>query len=170
MEAVGTFDNVDVMTMRQLAERLGVRHGALYRWVKDRDELFDLISEVVVDRVTGAVEEGSADWRLQLKHLALLMREHFLALPGYASHLSRPHVHNPHSVDRLRRVCVEIFIKGGASQQNADQSCLIFITTMIGWLAAEEQPVPIGHVAPRFDLFLGALLRGLPTLDSDASA
>lgn len=170
MRAVSTFDNIDAMTMRQLAERLDVRHGALYRWVKNRDELFDLISEVVVDRITEAVDEEPGDWRSQLRRLALLMREHFLALPGYASHLSRPHAHNPHSVDRLRRACAEIFARSGASRQEADHSCLVFITTMIGWLAAEEQPVPVGHVEPRFDLFLGVLLRGLPVRESDASA
>ncbi|CAM5612128.1 TetR/AcrR family transcriptional regulator [Streptomyces griseorubiginosus] len=170
VEAVATFDNIDTITMRQLAERLEVRHGALYRWVKSRDELFDLISEVVVDRVLSAVELDSSGWRAQLRQLALLIREHFLALPGYASHLSRPHVHNTHSVDRLRRACIDVFIKGGISHQHAEQSWLIFITSMISWLAVEEQPVTIGHVTPRFDLFLGVLLRGLPTQDSDVAA
>ncbi|MFK0292763.1 TetR/AcrR family transcriptional regulator [Streptomyces sp. NPDC090442] len=170
VEAAATFDNVDAITMRQLAERLEVRHGALYRWVKSRDELFDLVSDVVVDRVLGAIELQPSDWRAQLRQLALLIREHFLGIPGYASHLSRPHAHNAHSVDRLRRACVEIFIEGGASPRNADQSWLIFITSMISWLAVEEQPVTIGHVTPQFDLFLGVLLRGLPTQDSDASA
>lgn len=45
--------------MRELAARLGVNHGALYRWVKNRDELFDLISQVLIDRILPPAEAVS---------------------------------------------------------------------------------------------------------------
>ncbi|QZH61224.1 MULTISPECIES: TetR/AcrR family transcriptional regulator [Mycolicibacterium] len=45
LKAVSSAANLDTLTMRELAGILNVSHGALYRWVKNRDELFDLVSE-----------------------------------------------------------------------------------------------------------------------------
>lgn len=162
VETVASFANVDSMTMRELAARLEVRHSALYRWVKNRDELFDLISEVVVDRILGAPAPDTSDWHVQLDHLAWTIREQFLAVPGYASYLARPHPHNAHSVDRLRKACTSLFADAGSTPDLAEQSWLIFITATVGWLAAEEQPPLGGPAARRFELFVDVLLRGLP--------
>ncbi|MDF2826216.1 MAG: TetR family transcriptional regulator, partial [Mycobacterium sp.] len=50
LEAVSSAANLDTLTMRELAGILNVSHSALYRWVKNRDELFDLISASLVER------------------------------------------------------------------------------------------------------------------------
>jgi AcrR family transcriptional regulator len=52
VDAALSAGNLDTLTMRELVARLEVRHGALYRWVKNRDQLFDLISDVMVERIT----------------------------------------------------------------------------------------------------------------------
>ena len=54
------------------------------------------------------------------------------------------------------------FTSTGVSPQLAEQSWYIFGTLMVSWLAAEEAPLGLGETVPRFELFLGALLRGLP--------
>jgi AcrR family transcriptional regulator len=148
--------------MRELARRLDVSHGALYRWVKNRDELFDLISEVLVDRILPAEEKPGLRWRPRLARIARAMHDQFLALPGYATHLSRPHTHNPHALGRLQRAVVTAFLDAGVRADLAEQSWYIFITSMVGWLAFQDSPVDLGPSAPRFDLFLHVLLRGLP--------
>jgi AcrR family transcriptional regulator len=165
VEAVSSAANLDTLTMRELAGRLGVSHAALYRWVKSRDELFDLISEVLVDRILatpGAVPSGDADSTGWLAHIAWAMHDQFLALPGYATHLSRPHRHHAHSISRLRGAVVDAFTGAGVSAEMAEQSWHIFITCMVGWLAVTENPLDLGPSEARFELFLDALLRGLP--------
>ncbi len=165
VEAVSSAENLDTLTMRELAARLGVSHAALYRWVKNRDELFDLVSDVLVDRILApscSCPPADADDMGWLAQVAWAMHDQFLALPGYATHLSRPHRHNAHSISRLRGAVLEAFTRAGVSAEMAEQSWYIFIICMVGWLAAAENPLDLGPTEARFELFLGTLLRGLP--------
>jgi AcrR family transcriptional regulator len=162
VEAASSVENLDTLTMRELAARLGVSHGALYRWVKNRDELFDLISEVLTDRILLPEENTRLEWRARLTRIAWAMHDQFLALPGYATHLSRPHTHNAHSIGRLQRAVVTAFIDAGVSAELAEQSWYIFVTSVVGWLAFQENRLDLGPSTPRFALLLDTLLRGLP--------
>ena len=160
--AAAASENLDTLTMRDLASRMEVSHGALYRWVRTRDELFDLISEVVVERVVAAVEGAGPGWRPTLAALGTALHHEFLALPGYATHLARPHTHNAHSMDRLRAVGIEAFRTAGVDASMADQSWYIFVTAVVGWSSFRENALDLGHGETRFDVFLDVLLRGLP--------
>jgi AcrR family transcriptional regulator len=151
------------LTMRELAARLGVSHSALYRWVADRDELFDLISEVMVERILPASDPTPADWRDWLARLAWAMHDEFLAVPGYAAHVAAPHRHNARSFGRLRDQVIMAFRAAGASPEMAVQSWFVFGLAVVQWLGAQQSGHDLGPVAPRFDLFLDTLLRGLPT-------
>ncbi|MFD7661860.1 TetR/AcrR family transcriptional regulator [Streptomyces sp. NPDC059788] len=174
VDAAVSAGNLDTLTMRELATRLDVSHGALYRWVGNRDQLFDLVSEEMVERVLPAEGPpgGSADispggvrdvdWRPWLARVAWAMHDQFLAVPGYATRLSRPHRHNSDALGRLRQEVVTAFTNAGIAPEPAEQSWYIFITTVVGWLAVQENPLDLGGGAPRFDLFLDTLLRGLP--------
>lgn len=162
VEAASSAANLDTLTMRELAGRLEVSHGALYRWVKNRDELFDLISEVLVDRILLPEENAGQQWRPRLTRIAWAMHDQFLALPGYATHLSRPHTHNARSIARLQRVIVTAFLDAGVDADLAEQSWYIFVTSVVGWLAFQENRLDLGPSAPRFAIFLDTLLRGLP--------
>jgi AcrR family transcriptional regulator len=168
IEAVSSAGNVDTLTMRELAARLGVNHGALYRWVKNRDELFDLISEVLVDRILPLEQAASPEWRPRLARIAWRMYDQYLALPGYATHLARPHPHNAHSAGRLHGAIVTAFLDAGVGADLAEQSYYIFTTSVVSWLAFQENPLNLGPAAPRFDLFLDVLLRGLPAREPGA--
>jgi len=161
VDAAISAGNLDTLTMRELAARLGVTHGALYRWVKNRDELFDLVNEVMVERVLGPAGPDGADWRPWLAHVAWAMHDQFLAVPGYASRISRPHQHS-RSFGRLAAAVTAAFTSAGVDPGLAEQSWYIFITAVVSWLASQEAPLDLGHAAPRFELFLDALLRGLP--------
>lgn len=169
LEAASSAANLDTLTMRELAGILNVSHGALYRWVKNRDELFDLISESLVERILSVDGLEDGGWRLRLTRIGWAMHDEFLALPGYATHLSRPHPHHAHSVDRLRQVLIVAFRDGGASRDLAGQSYHIFTTAIISWLALQENPLHLGPVTPRFELFLDVLLRGLPAREPGAT-
>ncbi|WP_328611593.1 TetR/AcrR family transcriptional regulator [Amycolatopsis sp. NBC_00345] len=162
VEAASSAGNLDTLTMRELAGRLDVSHGALYRWVKNRDELLDLIGEVLVDRILPPGEDAGPAWLPRLTRIAWAMHDQFLALPGYATRLSRPHAHNADAIGRLQNAVVTAFLDDGVSAAMAEQSWYIFVTSIVGWLAFQENRLDLGPVAPRFDLFLDALLRGLP--------
>jgi TetR/AcrR family tetracycline transcriptional repressor len=68
--ALALLDEVglDGLTMRRLAERLEVQAGALYRHVRDKDDLLDLLAEAIC---AGQQEPDPAlPWRVQLAILA----------------------------------------------------------------------------------------------------
>ena len=154
--------NLDTLTVRELAARLGVTHGALYRWVANREELLDLISDVIVDRILPAGPPRGSQWRGWLRRLAWSMHDEFLAVPGYATRTARPHRHNAASFGRLRDGVIGAFTNAGVPPEMAEQSWYIFGGSVVSWLAAAENSLQLGSAAPRFDLFLDALLRGLP--------
>ncbi|GAA4517010.1 hypothetical protein GCM10023191_088770 [Actinoallomurus oryzae] len=154
--------NLETLTLRELAARLGVTHGALYRWISNRDELMDMVSDVLVERILPADEPEEGQWRPWLRRLAWSMHDEFLAVPGYATRTARPHRHNAESFGRLRAGVIRAFTGAGVSPELAEQSWYIFGTSLVSWLAAQEQSLDLGDGRPRFDLFLDVLLRGLP--------
>jgi AcrR family transcriptional regulator len=154
---------VQTLTVRELAARLGVTHSALYRWVRNLDELFDLIGEDIIDRVVPAAEPTPDTWRDWLAELAWGMHDEFLAIPGYAARIAGPHRHNPAAFAKLRDAVLAAFAVAGASPGMAEQSWHIFAYDIVGWLGRRQEDHDYGGGAePRFDIFLGALLRGLP--------
>ncbi|MEU7636804.1 TetR family transcriptional regulator [Streptomyces sp. NPDC039016] len=168
VDAALSTGNLDTLTMRELAARLTVSHSALYRWVKNREQLFDLISEVMIERILPGNGPSGDDWRPWLADVARAMHDQFLAVPGYATRTSRPHRHSSHSFGRLRSEVIAAFTNAGVDPDLAEQSWYIFITSVVSWLAAQENPLDLGHGAPRFELFLDVLLRGLPAREPGA--
>lgn len=158
--------NVDTLTVRDLAARLGVSHGALYRWVPGQAELLDLVSEVIVDRILPPDEPAPGTWSSWLRRLAWSMHDEFLAVPGFATRIARPHQHGARSFTRIRGGVISAFTAAGVTPALAEQSWYIFGTSVVSWLAAMENPLELGDAEPRFDLFLDALLRGLPARES----
>jgi AcrR family transcriptional regulator len=77
-------EGIGAATMRAVAERLGVRSMSLYRYVDDRDELFDAVVERIVNELADDPEvqmrpvEG---WRPYLTAMAHGVRRYALAHP-----------------------------------------------------------------------------------------
>jgi AcrR family transcriptional regulator len=153
---------VQTLTMRELAGRLGVTHSALYRWVRNLDELFDLIGADIIDRVVPAAAPTEQTWRDWLAELAWGLHDEFLAIPGYAVRTAGPHRHNPAAFAKLRDAVIAAFAAAGAPPAMAEQSWHIFGYGIVSWLGRQQENHDYGGVEPRFDLFLGTLLRGLP--------
>jgi TetR/AcrR family tetracycline transcriptional repressor len=67
---------LDELTMRRLAERLGVKAAALYRHVRSKEELLGLLG----DEISAAIPlpRGTGDWREQLTEMAWNVRRGLL--------------------------------------------------------------------------------------------
>ncbi|MBP8531729.1 TetR/AcrR family transcriptional regulator [Streptomyces sp. MK37H] len=84
--------DLTTLTMRELATRLGASHSALYRWVRDREGLFDPISEVMVERILPPDDPTEHTWRSWPARLSWAMHDEFLAVPGYTARVAHPRV------------------------------------------------------------------------------
>jgi AcrR family transcriptional regulator len=95
--AVIAQDGVQALTMRRLAARLGVVPGALYRHVRNKQQLHDL----VLDNVLAEVDlhlDPSLRWTKQLELLAHRLRQVLEDHPGVAGILKTRDPLGPHSL------------------------------------------------------------------------
>jgi TetR/AcrR family tetracycline transcriptional repressor len=77
--ALALLDDVglDGLTMRRLADRLGVKAASLYRHVRDKDELLILLGDAMSGEIP--LPGGKGTWREQLTEIAWNVRRGLLA-------------------------------------------------------------------------------------------
>jgi AcrR family transcriptional regulator len=95
--AVIAEDGVPALTMRSLAARLGVVPGAVYRHVRNKEQLQDLLLDGVLAEVAFDLD-SSLGWTAQLKVLAHRLRRVLEAHPGVAGILKTRDPLGPHSL------------------------------------------------------------------------
>jgi TetR/AcrR family transcriptional regulator, tetracycline repressor protein len=90
--ALGMLDEVGVdgLSMRALADRLGVKAASLYWHLRDKDQLLELVAEAVLDRVSVPISPPS--WRSQAgaacDELAQFLRQHRAAATVVLTYLT----------------------------------------------------------------------------------
>jgi AcrR family transcriptional regulator len=95
--AVIAEDGVGALTMRSLAARLGVVPGSLYRHVRNKEQLQDLVLDGVLAEVDGHLDP-SLPWTEQLKVVAHRLRAVLEDHPGVAALLKTRDPLGPHSL------------------------------------------------------------------------
>jgi AcrR family transcriptional regulator len=104
-------EGVEVLTMRTLGARLGVVPGALYRHVRGKEQLQDLI----VDRVLAEVDcdiNPALSWTEQIKLLAHRLRNVLEEHPGVAGLLKTRDPLGPHSLALAEAVLLPLRAAG----------------------------------------------------------
>ncbi len=96
LDVIGA-DGVDALSMRALANRLDVVPGALYRHVRSKDQLHDLVLDAVLAEVDCRVDPGEP-WTEQLVALAERLRAVLEDHPGIAGLLKTRAPLTPHSL------------------------------------------------------------------------
>jgi AcrR family transcriptional regulator len=95
--AVISVDGVDALSMRGLATRLGVVPGALYRHVRNKEQLLNLVLDGVLAEVDREVDHRRA-WAERVKVLAHRLRMVLESHPGIAGLLKTRDPLGPHSL------------------------------------------------------------------------
>jgi AcrR family transcriptional regulator len=90
-------DGAEALTMRTLAGRLGVVPGALYRHVRNKTQLHDLVLDGVLAEVDTDLDPA-LPWTQQLKVVAHRLREVLDDHPGVAALLKTRDPLGPHSL------------------------------------------------------------------------
>ena len=95
--AVITHDGAQALTMRSLADRLGVVPGALYHHVRNKEQLQDLVLDGVLAEIDFDLD-SSMPWAEQVKIVAHRLRQVLEAHPGVAAILKTRDPLGPHSL------------------------------------------------------------------------
>jgi TetR/AcrR family transcriptional regulator, tetracycline repressor protein len=128
---------VDGLSMRALADRLGVKAASLYWHLRDKEQLLELVAEAVLDRVS--VPISPAAWRSQLAaacdELAQFLREHRAAGTVVLTYLT--------VVQRSRLVRDLARVLAGAGLQEAEGAAFALVVEAAA--SAFTTPPPTGR-------------------------
>ena len=133
---------LSALTMRALAGDLKVSPMALYNHVRDKDELLDLMLDLILGEVDCAATDG--EWLAQLRALVCSFHEvlatHPHLVPVYSSQIRI----GPHGLQIIERA-IGLLLRAGFSRSDAAAAFLTLYTYVVGFHL-------MGRVAP----FVGA--------------
>jgi TetR/AcrR family transcriptional regulator, tetracycline repressor protein len=154
-------DGADALSMRALAARLGVVPGALYRHVRSKEQLRDL----VVDEVLAEVDTRAGhalSWTEQVKTLAHRLRAVLEDHPGIAALLKTRDPLGPHSLALAEAFLTSLQQAGLPAQQTVLAFSLIYDYTL-GFALSDRTTVNEQRVQdPATRRQLHAFFRSLP--------
>jgi AcrR family transcriptional regulator len=105
-------EGVDAVSMRRLAEQLGVVPMALYKHVAHKEELLDGMVDVVLGEIAPA--DADADWRTSVRARVLAARQTLLAHP-WAPHVIETRTGASPVVLAHMEALIAAFRRGGLS-------------------------------------------------------
>jgi AcrR family transcriptional regulator len=159
--AVIATDGLDALSMRGLAIRLGVVPGALYRHVRGKDQLRDLVVDGVLAEVD-CLADPTLHWPEQVFVLASRLRTVLERHPGIAGLLKTRDPLGPHSLALAEAFLAALQPASLSDQQTALAFSLIYDYT-VGFALSDRSTVNEQRVQdPATRLRLHGFLRSLP--------
>ena len=144
-EALALLDaaGFDGLTMRRLAERLGVQAASLYNHVRDKHELLALLA----DAICAEVREPNPrrPWREQLEAVAWDYRRVLLAHRDAARVLVATPPVGPRRVRLIEETLAMLRAAGFGDEETADAAS-VFNTYVVGFVLDETQALPGGDL------------------------
>ena len=123
------------LSMRRLADRLGVAPNALYYRVRGKADLIDGLIDQVYAGLTLELDR-SGDWTQQLTTLSQAIRAHLLAHPAVVPYALQQPGLGPHSL-RLGEAIYRVLRPAGFSDQAVVGTVYALLTYILGFVALE---------------------------------
>ncbi len=145
-EAMALLDDEGMagLTMRNLGDRLGVVPMALYRHVRNKDDLLDGLLDAAVSLVP--LPSSRLGWRNGLRALAHAIRSTMLAHPSIvAPVVSRPSL-GPASLE-IGEYGFTVLRAAGFTDEVAERGLNLLLTYTLGFVALEVPRMPLAATA-----------------------
>jgi len=132
-------DGFDGLTMRRLAERLGIRAASLYNHVSDKDELLALMADAICSEIPDL--DHAKPWRRQLETMARQVRRALTAHRDGARVLAATPPVGPHRFRLIEQLLYTLQSAGFASAIIAD-AAFVMNSYVVGFVLDETLGQP----------------------------
>jgi TetR/AcrR family transcriptional regulator, tetracycline repressor protein len=123
------------LSMRRLADRVGVTPNALYTHVRGKADLIDGLIDQVYAGLTLELDQ-SGDWTQQLTTLSQAIRAHLLSHPAVVPYALQQPGLGPHSL-RLGEAIYNVLRPAGFADQAVVGTVYALLTYILGFVALE---------------------------------
>lgn len=131
-------EGLEALSIRKLAEQVGVSRMALYRHIPDKEALLDLVADAIADRDLAIPDVDSGSWDERLRVLAAGMRSQLLAYKGLTDLIVTRGNRGP-SVLKLTEAVLSILDDAGFDAHWAARYYQAVIDVLVGRVHAELQ-------------------------------
>jgi TetR/AcrR family tetracycline transcriptional repressor len=128
-------EGFDGLTMRRLAERLGIKAASLYNHLSDKDELLALIADAICAGIPDL--DPDKPWREQVEAMALQVRHALMAHRDGARVLAATPPAGPHRLRLIEQVLKALRGAGFSSALVADAS-FVMNSYVVGFVLDEN--------------------------------
>ncbi|MEU9556470.1 TetR/AcrR family transcriptional regulator [Streptomyces fumanus] len=139
---------LDALTMRRLAEAMGVQAGALYRHFATKQDLLTAMAERMMDGVTeAAAQTRGGDWTERLAALAHALRAALLARRDGARVFAGTHATGA-SVLGFADAVMGVLREAGFPAEDAARALYTLTNFTVGHTLEEQAALPWGDADP----------------------
>ena len=132
-------DGFDGLTMRRLAEKLGIKAASLYNHVKDKDELLALMANAICAEIPDL--DHTRPWREQAERMALQVRTVLMAHRDGARVLAATPPVGPHRL-RLIEQLLHALVGAGLSRARVVDAAFVMNSYVVGFVLDETAGYP----------------------------
>lgn len=140
--------NLEALSMRALADAVGVTPMSLYRHVADKDEIMLAVTAVRLEEQQ--LPSPNLDWQTYLYQLAALFRDLLRSDPGVLGVFSRRPVTVPAAKARLE-AAVDVLTRAGFKSTDAVRAYATIHTYTLGFCGLEAAHAQLGPIDPNDD-------------------
>jgi len=151
--ALADAEGVDAVSMRGLAQRLGVVPMALYKHVANKDELLDGIIDAVIGEIKPPVSE--VDWRITVRHRILSARTVLLRHPWARRAMDSKTTPTPIVLAYMDST-IGMFLAGGLSVDLVHHVMHALGSRIFGFTQELYETAPAAEVPPEVARFMAA--------------
>ena len=130
--ALADRDGIESISMRRLAQELGIEAMSLYTHVRNKDDLLDGMAEAVISMIPVDVDAGAPDWGASLRRMALGARGVMLRHPWAPRTIETRAAPGPAGIAYVNGV-LGILRRGGFSVAQAHHALHILGSRLFGF-------------------------------------
>lgn len=143
-------DGLAALSMRKLAERLGIQAATLYWHVQDKHDLIDLLAEALFAEVPFEQLDAAGDWKEDLHAFGIFFRRYLLGRRDAAQILANRFIVGPSMISSVERLLGWLRGSGLGDRESSYAliSCLVYIHGFVLWETTPmSAPVARGETA-----------------------